>query len=78
MYGSAQDDLTLKLVDIVFHHSGAADRVIAENIKMLQFHVSTLMDNGIEGLPVSQLKSGRPIQSIKARLEGKKFYNCFV
>ncbi len=83
MHGSAskQNDLTRKLADVVKANeellrnvqSGAAAHIIADNIELLQFHVATMMINDLEGLPVAQLESGRPIVSIKARLEGKKF-----
>ncbi|XP_057378837.1 DNA-directed RNA polymerase II subunit RPB1-like [Daphnia carinata] len=82
MHGSArnQDDLTHKLADIVKannelqrnEQSGAAAHIIAENIKMLQFHVATMVDNDSSGLPRAQQKSGRPIKSVKARLKGKE------
>ncbi|XP_057378836.1 DNA-directed RNA polymerase II subunit RPB1-like [Daphnia carinata] len=82
MHGSArnQDDLTHKLADIVKannelqrnEQSGAAAHIIAENIKMLQFHVATMVDNDSPGLPRAQQKSGRPIKSVKARLKGKE------
>lgn len=61
MYGSArnQDDLTHKLADIIKANNelqrneaaGAAAHVIAENIKLLQFHVATLVDNDMPGMP---------------------------
>ena len=61
MMGSArsQDDLTYKLAEIVKTNnqlkrneaSGAAAHVIAEDTKMLQYHVSTFTDNDIPGLP---------------------------
>uniref|UniRef100_T1IWA4 DNA-directed RNA polymerase subunit n=1 Tax=Strigamia maritima TaxID=126957 RepID=T1IWA4_STRMM len=82
MFGSArnQDDLTYKLADIVKANNelksngekGAAAHVIAENVKMLQYHVATLIDNDIPGLPQSFQKSGRPLKSIKQRLKGKE------
>jgi len=82
MYGSArnQDDLTHKLADIVTANNelqrneqqGAAPHIIAENIKMLQFHVATMVDNDSPGLPRAMQKSGRPIKSVKARLKGKE------
>ena len=31
--------------------NGAASHIILEDIKMLQFHVATLVDNEIPGLP---------------------------
>lgn len=82
MFGSAknQDDLTHKLSDIVKCNnelkrnelSGAAAHIIAENIKMLQYHVATLIDNEIPGVPKAQQKSGRPLKSIKQRLKSKE------
>uniref|UniRef100_A0A023F603 DNA-directed RNA polymerase subunit n=2 Tax=Triatoma infestans TaxID=30076 RepID=A0A023F603_TRIIF len=82
MYGSArnQDDLTHKLSDIIKcnnelqrnEQSGAATHVIAENMKMLQFHVATLVDNDMPGLPRAMQKSGKPLKAIKARLKGKE------
>ncbi|XP_032684491.1 DNA-directed RNA polymerase II subunit RPB1 [Odontomachus brunneus] len=82
MYGSAknQDDLTHKLADIIKSNnellrneqSGAAAHVISENIKMLQFHVATLVDNDMPGMPRAMQKSGKPLKAIKARLKGKE------
>jgi len=82
MYGSArnQDDLTHKLADIIKannellrnEQSGAAAHILAENVKMLQFHVATLTDNEMPGLPRAMQKSGRPLKAIKARLKGKE------
>lgn len=82
MHGSArnQDDLTHKLADIIKcnnelirnESSGGATHVIAENIKMLQFHVATLTDNDMPGLPRAMQKSGKPLKAIKARLKGKE------
>ena len=54
-----QDDLTHKLADIIKannqlkrnEQNGAAAHIIAEDSKMLQFHVTTLVDNEIPGLP---------------------------
>lgn len=54
-----QDDLTHKLADIVKinnqlrrnEQSGAAAHVIAEDVKLLQFHVATMVDNELPGLP---------------------------
>ena len=61
MFGSArnQDDLTHKLADILKanneliknEQAGAAAHIITENVKMLQFHVATLIDNDMPGLP---------------------------
>ncbi|UYV83040.1 POLR2A [Cordylochernes scorpioides] len=82
MFGSArnQDDLTHKLADIVKSNnelirneqSGSAAHILSENIKMLQFHVGTLIDNELPGLPRAVQKSGRPLKSIKQRLKSKE------
>ncbi|CAH1982162.1 unnamed protein product [Acanthoscelides obtectus] len=82
MYGSArnQDDLTHKLADIIKANNelqkneaaGAAAHIITENIKMLQFHVATLVDNDMPGMPRAMQKSGKPLKAIKARLKGKE------
>lgn len=82
MYGSArnQDDLTHKLADIIKSNNelirneqaGAAAHIISENIKMLQFHVATLVDNDMPGMPRAMQKSGKPLKAIKARLKGKE------
>ena len=79
MFGSArnQDDLTHKLADIIKannrnEQAGAAAHILSENVKMLQFHVATLTDNDMPGLPRAMQKSGRPLKALKARLKGKE------
>lgn len=54
-----KDDLTHKLADIVKSNqqlirneqNGAAPHIIQEDVKMLQFHVATMVDNELPGLP---------------------------
>ena len=54
-----QDDLTHKLADIVKANeqlkrnemNGAASHIIQKDIKLLQFHVATLVDNELPGMP---------------------------
>ncbi|OWF51528.1 DNA-directed RNA polymerase II subunit RPB1-like [Mizuhopecten yessoensis] len=82
MFGAArnQDDLTHKLSDIIKannqlkrnEQNGAAAHIISEDTKMLQFHVATLIDNEMPGLPKAVQKSGRPLKSVKQRLKGKE------
>ncbi|CAH1781896.1 unnamed protein product [Owenia fusiformis] len=82
MFGAArnQDDLTHKLADIIKannqlkrnEQNGAAAHIIAEDTKMLQYHVSTFVDNEMPGLPKATQKSGRPLKSVKQRLKGKE------
>jgi DNA-directed RNA polymerase II subunit RPB1 len=52
--------------------SGAAAHVIEEDVKMLQFHVVTIMDNTLPGIPRAMQKSGRPLKSISERLKAKE------
>ncbi|XP_041482735.1 DNA-directed RNA polymerase II subunit RPB1-like [Lytechinus variegatus] len=82
MFGSTrnQDDLTHKLADIMKinnqlkrnEQNGAAAHIIAEDTRMLQFHVATIIDNELPGLPRAMQKSGRPLKSIKQRLKAKE------
>ena len=61
MFG--QDDLTHKLSDIIKannqlrrnEQNGAAAHIIAEDTKMLQYHVATLTDNEMPGLSLDHL-----------------------
>ncbi|VDO79135.1 unnamed protein product [Soboliphyme baturini] len=81
-FGSArnQDDLTYKLADIIKannqlkrdEQNGAAAHVLSEDVKLLQFHVATLIDNEVPGLPRATQKSGRPLKALKQRLKGKE------
>ncbi|CAJ0932779.1 unnamed protein product, partial [Mesorhabditis belari] len=81
-FGSArnQDDLTHKLADIVKQNNelksnqlkGAAAHVLADNVALLQFHVATMVDNCMPGVPTATQKGGRPLKSIKQRLKGKE------
>ena len=79
-FGRSQDDLTNKLGDIVKannelirnEQNGAANHIIQENIKTLQYHVATYIDNEIPGVNQAVQKSGRPIKSLKQRLKSKE------
>lgn len=80
--GSArsQDDLTHKLADIIKanqqlkrnEQNGTAAHIIQEDVKLLQYHVATLFDNEMPGVPRALQKSGRPLKSIKQRLKAKE------
>ncbi|KAM7540246.1 hypothetical protein Aperf_G00000031103 [Anoplocephala perfoliata] len=81
MFGAArnQDDLTHKLADIIKannqlrrdEQNGAAAHILSDDLRILQYHCATLIDNDIPGLPKAIQKSGRPLKSIKQRLKGK-------
>jgi len=75
----ASDDLTYKLGDIVKinqalrkqEQQGAAEHILQDSAELLQYHVATLFDNELSGLPQSMQRSGKPIKSLRQRLVGK-------
>ncbi|MBI2583700.1 MAG: DNA-directed RNA polymerase subunit A' [Candidatus Aenigmarchaeota archaeon] len=75
----SEDDLTHKLVDIIRINErlkknlelGAPDFIIADIWELLQYHVSTYMDNEISTLPPARHRSGRSLRTLVQRL-GKK------
>jgi DNA-directed RNA polymerase subunit A' len=76
----SEDDLTHKLVDIVRINErlrknlelGAPDFIIADIWELLQYHVSTLMDNEISTLPPARHRSGRALKTLVQRLSKKE------
>ncbi|CAF3867330.1 unnamed protein product [Rotaria sordida] len=74
------DDLTYNLANIIkaniiLHEDeqhGEASHIIEKDLQHLQYHCATLIDNNMPGIPKSCQKSGRPLKSIKERLEGKE------
>ena len=76
----SQDDLTYKLVEIIktnnaltkANHSKSNEAVIAELLNLLQYHITTYIDNGISGIPQSTQRTGRPIKGVTQRLKAKE------
>ena len=76
----SQDDLTYKLVEIIKTNNSLMkakqtetnEGVISELKSLLQYHVSTFIDNGISGIPQSTQRTGRPIKGISQRLKAKE------
>jgi len=76
----SEDDLTYKLNEIVKannrlkrqEEAGAPAHVVREFAALLQFHVTTYIDNTKPGHPVATQRSGRAIKSISQRLKGKE------
>ncbi|CAF1491913.1 unnamed protein product, partial [Rotaria sordida] len=74
------DDLTYNLANIIkaniiLHEDeqhGEASHIIEKDLQHLQYHCATLIDNNMPRIPKSCQKSGRPLKSIKERLEGKE------
>ena len=75
-----EDDLTHKYCDIIKTNralkqkleSNSSQKIINEWEQLLQYHVATLIDNQIPGVPPAQQRSGRPLKSIKERLRSKE------
>ncbi|KAG1671615.1 hypothetical protein FOA52_006846 [Chlamydomonas sp. UWO 241] len=75
-----EDDLTHKLAEIIRANNalkrqdmnGAAQHIINEFSQLLQYHITTYMDNTLPGQPPAMQKSGRPIKSISQRLKSKE------
>ena len=76
-----EDDLTHKLCDIIKTNRSLKQKmsspdtpqnVIDEWTQLLQYHVATLIDNSIPGVPPAQQRSGRNLKSIRERLRSKE------
>lgn len=76
----SEDDITAKFVDIIKVNNmlktqveaGAGEHIVMEFAKLLQYHIYTLSDNCIIGIPQAQTKSKRPLKSIRERLKSKE------
>nr|AOZ56162.1 DNA-directed RNA polymerase, beta' subunit/160 kD subunit [uncultured korarchaeote] len=84
----SEDDLTHKLADIVRVNrklesllgSGSPSVLVEETWDLLQYHVATLYDNTISGLPPATQHGKRPIKAIFDRWSGKdgRFRNNLI
>lgn len=76
----SEDDVTAKLLDILKTNimlkkqveSGAGEHICMEFMKLLQYHIYTLSDNSIIGIPQATTKSKRPLKGIRERLKSKE------
>ncbi|AIF68965.1 DNA-directed RNA polymerase subunit A' [Palaeococcus pacificus DY20341] len=76
----AEDDLTHKLVDIIRINNrlktnieaGAPQLIIEDLWDLLQYHVTTYINNETSGVPAAKHKSGRPLKTLSQRLKGKE------
>lgn len=67
MHDRSEDDLTHKLTDIIKannrlrkqEENGAPQHIIKEYTQLLQFHITTYIDNTKPGQPVAQQRGGR-------------------
>ncbi|HEX7515422.1 MAG TPA: DNA-directed RNA polymerase subunit A', partial [archaeon] len=75
----SEDDLTHKLVDIIRinqrfqenREAGAPQLIIEDLWELLQYHVTTFLDNEVSGVPPARHRSGRPLKTLSQRLKGK-------
>jgi DNA-directed RNA polymerase subunit A' len=76
----SEDDLTHKLTDIIrtnqrLHEHllvGVPEAIIEDVWDLLQYHISTYLDNTVTGLPPARHRNGDPLKSIAERIKGKK------
>jgi len=76
----SEDDLTHKLVDIIRNNqrfqenkdAGAPQLIIEDLWELLQYHVTTYIDNAVSGVPPARHRSGRPLKTLSQRLKGKE------
>lgn len=76
----SEDDLTHKLVDIIRinqrlfdnRESGAPQLIVEDLWELLQYHVTTLIDNEVSGIPPARHRSGRALRTLTQRLKGKE------
>ena len=75
----SEDDLTHKMVDIIRinqrfmenREAGSPQLIIEDLWELLQYHVTTFIDNEISGTPPAHHRSGRPLKTLSQRLKGK-------
>ena len=75
----SEDDITHIIVNIIKTNkmlmekmkNNAAENVIEDLTNLLQYYIATQVDNKIPGVAAVAQRSGRPLKSIKERLNGK-------
>jgi len=78
----SEDDLTHKLVDVIRinqrlqenRDAGAPQLIVEDLWELLQYHVTTYLDNQTSGIPPARHRSGRPLKTLAQRLKGKEVY----
>jgi DNA-directed RNA polymerase II subunit RPB1 len=75
----SEDDISHIIVNIIKHNKTLQERIsqnapanqIDDWATILQYYIATLVDNNIPGVAAVAQRSGRPLKSIKERLNGK-------
>ena len=78
--GRGEDDLTIKLMDIVrankslreLEKNGAPNHIQLQTARLLQYHLATFVENNSPGQLPATTRSGRPLKSVSQRLKGKE------
>ena len=76
----SEDDLTHKLVDVIRinqrlqenRDAGAPQLIVEDLWELLQYHITTYLDNQTSGIPPARHRSGRALKTISQRLKGKE------
>ena len=76
----SEDDLTHKLSDIIRANqrlwenlnAGAPEVIIEDLWDLLQYHITTFIDNNISRIPPARHRSGQPLKTITERIKGKE------
>ena len=76
----SEDDLTHKLTDVIrtnqrLHEHllvGVPEAIIEDVWDLLQYHISTYLDNTLTGLPPARHRNGDTLKSVVERIKGKK------
>jgi len=76
----SEDDLTHKLVDVIRinqrlqenRDAGAPQLIVEDLWELLQYHITTYLDNQTSGIPPARHRSGRPLKPLAQRLKGKE------
>ena len=69
-----EDDLTIKLMDIVrankslrdHEKNGAPNHIQMQTARLLQYHLATFVENNTPGQLPATTRSGRPLKSIRS------------
>ncbi len=75
----SEDDLTHKLGDIVRINqrlqeniiAGAPEIIVEDLWELLQYHVTTLIDNNVAQLPPARHRTGQPLKTLTERIKSK-------
>ncbi len=76
----SEDDLTHKMVDVLRinqrlqenRDAGAPQLIVEDLWELLQYHITTCIDNESSGIPPARHRSGRPLKTLSQRLKGKE------